>query len=85
MNQNTRGKEFINVTELAEIMGISRAYAYSYVKTPDCPFTCLQMGKRIIIPTNDFFRWYDSLQQVSIGTQSVDTVQVVETVENILS
>lgn len=67
MSQNIRDKEFINVTELAEIMGISRAYAYEYVKTPDCPFTCLQMGKRIIIPTNDFFRWYDSLQQVSMS------------------
>ena len=92
MSQNIRNKEFINVTELAEIMGISRAYAYEYVKTPDCPFTCLQMGKRIIIPTNDFFRWYDSLQQVStkqtnIETESqfVDELQPMETVENILS
>ena len=67
MSQNIRDKEFINVTELAELMGISRAYAYEYVKTPGCPFTCLQMGKRIIIPTNDFFRWYDSLQQVSMN------------------
>lgn len=76
MNQNIREKEFINVTELAEIMGISRAYAYSYVKTPDCPFTCLQMGKRIIIPTNDFFRWYDSLSQKESLLQEKEGEQV---------
>ena len=69
MRENYKDKEFINVTELAEIMGISKAYAYIYVKSPDCPFVCLQMGKRIIIPTNDFFRWYDSLI-TNVGKES---------------
>lgn len=61
MKENYKDKPFMNVEDLANIMGVSRAYAYKYVKSPDCEFTCLQMGKRIIIPTNDFFRWYDSL------------------------
>lgn len=61
MNGDYRSRDFISVTELGEIMGISRSYAYDFVRSQECPFKCLKMGKRIIIPTNDFLRWYDSL------------------------
>ena len=63
MKERYRDKEFFNVNEVAEIMGISRSFAYEYLKSPDCPFLVLQMGKRIIVPANDFFRWYDGLVQ----------------------
>ncbi len=61
MNRLHEDKEFITVDELAIIMGISRSYAYEYVRSAKCPFTCLKMGRRYVVPTNAFYKWYDSL------------------------
>ena len=59
-----RDKEFISVQEMASILGISKAYAYEFVASDDCPFTALRIGKkRIVIPTNAFYKWYDSLKK----------------------
>lgn len=61
---NYRDKEFISVAELGEILGISKTYAYEFLASNDCPFTAIKIGKkRIVIPTNAFYRWYDSLDK----------------------
>ena len=56
-------KEFITVDELAEIMCISTSYAYEYVRRAPCPFKCLKLGRRYLIPTNSFYKWYDNLEE----------------------
>ncbi|MBD5508860.1 MAG: helix-turn-helix domain-containing protein [Lachnospiraceae bacterium] len=62
MNVSLREKEFINVKELADILGVSRSHAYELLNSDDCPFNAVKIGKkRIVIPTNSFYRWYDSL------------------------
>ena len=56
-----RDQMFITVEELSKIMRLSRSMAYKYVESCECPFYREQIGTRIIIPTNTFFQWYDSL------------------------
>lgn len=54
-------KEFINVEQLATILGISKSMAYEYVRSEKCPFTVVKIRKRYVIPTNSFYKWYESL------------------------
>ena len=63
MNRLYEDKEFINIEQLAEILCISKSYAYEYVRSSACPFNCLKLGKRYVIPTNNFYKWYDSLAE----------------------
>ena len=67
MRENYRDKEFITVEQLAEVMNISKSYAYMFMKREDLPFTYLQLGRRMIIPTNSFYSWYDSLANEAKG------------------
>lgn len=61
MQEDFRSKQFISVKELADIMSISKSYAYEFVSCDDCPFKVIRLGvKRLVIPTNSFYRWYDS-------------------------
>lgn len=60
MSNSYRDKEFITVEQLAEVMNISKSYAYMFVRSEELPFTYLQLGRRIVIPTNSFYSWYDS-------------------------
>lgn len=62
MDGTYREKSFISVTELSNILGVSRTYAYQIVAGAECGFNVVRMGKRFIIPTNSFFKWYDSLK-----------------------
>lgn len=63
MREKMKGKEFINVTELAEVLGLSVSYTYNFVKSEECPFKVLLLGKkRIVIPVNSFCKWYESLE-----------------------
>ena len=59
--------KFFDVPEISNMLGISRAEGYKFVKSPDCPFLVLQIGRRIIIPANNFFKWYESLAQETIA------------------
>lgn len=61
MEEKLRGKQFLNVEDVASILGISKSMAYEYVKSTDCKFVCLQINSRLIIPVNSFKQWYDSL------------------------
>ena len=54
---------FYNVEQLSNILGISRSKTYELVSSPDCPFVALKIGKRVCIPANSFYKWYESLVQ----------------------
>ena len=45
----------LSVTDMAEVLGISRAGAYELVKTEGFP--SLSVGSRIIIPKEEFMSW----------------------------
>lgn len=64
MEEILRGKQFLNVEDVASILGISKSMAYEYVKSSDCEFKCLKINSRLIIPVNSFVQWYDSLATV---------------------
>ena len=51
---NKTEKFFMNVEEVAEIMGISRSLAYVYVQKRDCPFKVVKINGRYTIATNCF-------------------------------
>ena len=59
--EETKELKFFNVPEISNMLGISRAEGYKFVKSPDCPFLVLRIGRRLIIPVNNFFNWYESL------------------------
>ena len=64
--EETKELKFFNVPEISNMLGISRAEGYKFVKSPDCPFLVLRIGRRLIIPANNFFNWYESLAHDSI-------------------
>ena len=45
----------LTVTNVAEVLGISRTGAYELVRRGDFP--TLNIGKRIVIPKEEFIRW----------------------------
>lgn len=53
--------KFFNVPERSDILGISQSEGYILVKSPDCPFMVIRIGKRICISANGFYKWYESL------------------------
>jgi len=61
MEEKLRGKQFLNVEDVASILGISKSMVYEYVKSADCKFVCLKINSRLIVPANSFKQWYDSL------------------------
>ena len=72
--EETKELKFFNVPEISNMLGISRAEGYKFVKSPDCPFLVLRIGRRLIIPANNFFNWYESLAQATI-TKNEDAVE----------
>ena len=53
--------KFYSVAEVSKMLGISRSRTYEWVISPQCPFLVLRIGRRIIIPANNFAKWYESL------------------------
>lgn len=53
--------KFFSVAEISRILGISRSKAYELICSDDCPFHAVKIGKRICIPANSFYKWYESL------------------------
>ena len=45
----------LSVTDMAEVLGISRAGAYELVKTEGFP--SFSVGSRIIVPKDEFISW----------------------------
>ena len=72
--EEAKEPKFFNVPEISNMLGISRAEGYKFVKSPDCPFLVLRIGRRLIIPANNFFNWYESLGQASFA-ENDDTAE----------
>jgi excisionase family DNA binding protein len=45
----------MNVTEMSELLGISKPIAYELTRREDFP--ALKIGRRIVIPIDAFQRW----------------------------
>ena len=59
---------FYNMDDIAKKFGISKTSAYNYFD-PDkgydnSLFTVIKVGNRILVPKNDFNRWYDNLKRL---------------------
>ena len=52
--------KFYTVAEVSKMLGFSRSRTYEWVISPKCPFLVLRIGRRIIIPANNFAKWYES-------------------------
>ena len=65
---------FISVPEIGEMIGISRTKAYELICSEDCPFNAVKIGKRICVPANSFYKWYESL----VGDESPEPEDVEE-------
>ncbi|MEL7658822.1 MAG: helix-turn-helix domain-containing protein, partial [Bacillota bacterium] len=55
----------LNVADIADILGISRSIAYQLVRQKDFPK--IRIGKRIIIPRDNFFSWLNRQAQRGEG------------------
>ena len=58
--ENEQEIKFYSVAEVSKMLGISRSRAYEWIISPQCPFLVLRIGRRIIIPANNFAKWYES-------------------------
>ena len=47
--EETKELKFFNVPEVSNMLGISRAEGYKIVKSPDCLFLVLRIGRRLYI------------------------------------
>lgn len=52
--------KFFSVAEIGRMLGISNSKAYEIMATDNCPFNVVKIGKRICIPANSFYKWYES-------------------------
>ena len=55
-------RRFLSVADVADIMGISKSLAYSFIKSEDCKFAVVKVNSRILIPENAFYQWYDNFE-----------------------
>ena len=53
--------KFFSVAEISNILGLSRSRTYELICSEDCPFNAVKIGKRICVPANSFYKWYESL------------------------
>ena len=54
--ENEQEVKFYSVAEVSEILGISRSRTYELVASSHCPFLVLKIGRRLIIPANNFVK-----------------------------
>ena len=52
---------FYTVDEVSKMLRLSRSKTYELVCSPDCLFLALRLGRRICIPGNNFWKWYNNL------------------------
>lgn len=46
-----------NATEMAEVLGISRSYAYQLIKQKKVPV--IEIGNKLMVPKKQLQRWID--------------------------
>ncbi len=58
---------FYTVGEVAAMLGLSRTYVYAKFDPEkgydNSFFTVIKIGTRLLVPINDFDRWFDSLKK----------------------
>ncbi len=64
--ENENEIKFYKVDEISKILGISRSKTYEWIVSPQCPFLALRIGKRIVIPANNFNKWYESFSNYTM-------------------
>lgn len=52
-------KRIYQISEVAEILGISKSYVYQLIKEEKIPV--VKLGRRIIIPKPKFDHWFEQL------------------------
>ena len=52
--------KFFSVPEIGDMLGISRTKAYELICSDACPFNAVRIRKRICVPANSFYKWYES-------------------------
>lgn len=62
-----REKDFLTVAEVAEALRVGKSKCYEIVKGRDCPFCVVKLGRTVRIPSNNFYKWYDSLMENGKG------------------
>ena len=58
--------KFFSVPEVSQILGLSVSRTYQLVRSAECPFGAIGIGKRIIIPANSLYSWYNRLEKMAI-------------------
>lgn len=53
--------KFFSGAKISNILGLSRSRTYELVCSDDCPFNAVKIGKRVCVPANSFYKWYESL------------------------
>lgn len=53
--------KFFSVAEISNILGLNRTRTYELICSDACPFNAVRIGKRICVPANSFYKWYESL------------------------
>ena len=53
--------KFFSVAEISNILGLSRSRTYELICSDACLFNAVRIGKRICVPANSFYKWYESL------------------------
>ena len=51
-----------SIQEVAELLGISRSYAYELVRKGEIPV--LMLGKKRVVPTEKFNRWVNGEEEL---------------------
>lgn len=54
---NAMEKLVYNATEMAEVLGISRSYAYQLIKQKKVPV--IEIGNKMMVPKKQLQRWID--------------------------
>lgn len=62
----TDNRMTVTVEEAAEILGISRAFAYILVKKEELP--CVRLGRRVVVPRSALERMLSVEPQIHKGT-----------------
>lgn len=64
--------KFFSVAEVSKMLGLGTTKTYSLLRSMECPFRVIQIGKRIVVPANSFYKWYERFaekQEIEEGCQ----------------
>ena len=64
--------KFFSVPEVSKMLGLGTTKTYSFLQSTECPFRVIQIGKRIVVLANSFYKWYENFavrQELEEGYQ----------------